>query len=222
MGGVLNQNDSVFDKRLDTRVHKNDKYPMTTYFCGGSQGQNQNENKLYVMKWTEMEKTLYDDVVPEDNSEDDQDDIIEKMNNIPKEPVIKFESIPHRGVVNRLRSLHGTGIVATWNDEGDVGIYNVQSAIDQLDADPTKDDTPKVDTTGMTPNQKKKLKKKVNAAKKVNYGGVKIANFKHKQEGYAIEWSPNTFGRLASGSCDAHLWIYAPADENCSSFIKES
>ena len=31
-----------------------------------------------------------------------------------------------------------------------------------------------------------------------------------------------TFGRLATGSCDAHLWLYAPADENCSSWVKET
>ena len=76
--------------------------------------------------------------------------------------------------------------------------------------------------SGLSASQKKKLKKKANTAKKVNYGGSKIAQFRHKAEGYALEWSPNTFGRLASGSCDAHLWIYAPSDENCSSFIKES
>jgi hypothetical protein len=64
-------------------------------------------------------------------------------------------------------------------------------------------------------------KKKKNLPKK-NYGGTKIAQFRHKQEGYAIEWSPLTYGRLASGSCDAHLMIYRPADENCSAFIKET
>ena len=46
--------------------------------------------------------------------------------------------------------------------------------------------------------------------------------FKHKSEGYALDWSPNTFGRLASGGCDSQLWVYTAADENCSSFIKET
>lgn len=77
-------------------------------------------------------------------------------------------------------------------------------------------------TEGLTANQKKKLKKKKAAAAKKSYGGTKLAAFKHKDEGYALEWSPHTFGRLASGSCDAHLWLYTPADENCSSFIKET
>jgi len=70
-----------------------------------------------------------------------------------------------------------------------------------------------------TSSKNKKKKKKV--AKKT-YGGTKIAMFKHKVEGYALEWSPHSMGRLASGSCDAHLWIYNSADANCSSFVKES
>lgn len=107
------------------KKHVNDRYPMTAYFCGGSQGQNTKENKIYVMKWDQMEKTLNDDKKPADNSEDDEDEILEKLNTAPKEPVIRYESIPHRGCVNRLRCLHGTPIVATWNDEGEVGIYNV-------------------------------------------------------------------------------------------------
>jgi len=62
--------------------------------------------------------------------------MIDKMNNHIKEPTIQFESIPHKGCVNRLRSLHGSGIVATWNEEGEVGIYNVSQAIEDLDAAP--------------------------------------------------------------------------------------
>jgi len=45
-----------------------------------------------------------------------------------------------------------------------------------------------------------KKKKKQN---KKGFGGCKLAGFKHKAEGYALDWSPNTFGRLASGSCDS-------------------
>ena len=165
------------------------------------------------MKWEEMEKTLRDDEAPQIDSEDDEEDIIEKLNQAPKEPTIKFESIPHRGCVNRLRSMYGTSIVATWNDEGEVGIYNVASAVEELDAPPAQQ------PEQIESSSKKKKKKKV---QKKSYGGTKIAQFRHKSEGYAIEWSPHTFGRLASGSCDSQLWLYSPADENCSSFIKET
>ena len=61
MCGQLNKNDCVLNKRLNIDEHKKDKYPMTAYFCAGSQGVNKNDNKIYVMKWSEMEKTCNDD-----------------------------------------------------------------------------------------------------------------------------------------------------------------
>jgi len=81
------------------------------------------------MKWSDMHKTLHDDDPVTENSEDDEEDLINKMNAKIKEPVLKFESIPHRGAVNRIRSLHGSSIVATWSEENEVGIYNVHSAV---------------------------------------------------------------------------------------------
>jgi len=74
---------------------------------------------------------MNEDKEPSDDSEDGEDEMITKLNR--KEPVIRFESIPHRGAVNRIRSLHGSSVVATWNAEGEVGIFNVASAIEELD-----------------------------------------------------------------------------------------
>lgn len=68
----LGPDNSHMNKKLDIPEHNNDQYPMSVYFCGGSQGMNKNENKIYVMKWSDMAKTLHDDDVPEDNSEDDE------------------------------------------------------------------------------------------------------------------------------------------------------
>ena len=40
VGGNLDPNDTVFDKRLNLNKHKDDKYPLEVYFCGGSQSVN--------------------------------------------------------------------------------------------------------------------------------------------------------------------------------------
>mmetsp|Transcript_9287 Transcript_9287/g.15633 ORF Transcript_9287/g.15633 Transcript_9287/m.15633 type:complete len:115 (+) Transcript_9287:738-1082(+) len=114
-----------------------------------------------------MEKTLHDDDVPSENSEDDEDDILEKMNRPLKEPVIRFESIPHRGCVNRIRSLHNSNIVATWNDEGEVGIYNIEPALTELDK--PVEEAPQTETVAVGSKKKKKN------VKKVSMGGTKIA-----------------------------------------------
>jgi len=72
--------------------------------------------------------------------------------------------------------MHGSPIVATWNEDGEVGIYNVSSALEEVE--------------------------RPQSAKK-QFGGCKISSFKHKMEGYALDWSSLTYGRLASGSCDS-------------------
>lgn len=80
-----------------------------------------------------MRKTLHDDEPPSENSDDDEESLMEKMNARAQEPILRFESIPHRGSVNRIRSLHGSSIVATWSEENEIGIYDVTSAIEQLE-----------------------------------------------------------------------------------------
>lgn len=35
-----------------------------------------------------------------------------------------------------------------------------------------------------------------------------INRFKHKVEGYALDWSPLTKGMLATGSCDSTIYLY--------------
>lgn len=212
MNGVLPAGETIFDKRLQANIHKSDEFPLEVYFCAGSQCEHSAENRIYVMKWFDMHKTLHDDDPISEHSDEDEEDLIEKMNAKIKEPIIRFENVPHKGSVNRIRSLHGSSIVATWSEENEVGIYNISSAIEQLDL-PVEDEE-----TVPTASKKKKKKTK---AKKV-HGGCKVAGFKHKSEGYALDWSPNTFGRLASGSCDAQLWIYQAGDENCSHFVKET
>lgn len=147
------------------------------------------------MKWSDMCKTLKDDDEVEQEDEDSENEANDK------DPVMKFEYVPHKGCVNRIRSMHGTGIVATWNDENEVAVYNISSAIEALDI-----------------NVEAKKKKK--EAK--NFGGSKLAFFKHTDEGYALDWSPLTYGRFASGGCNSQIWLYQPADETCSSFVKET
>ena len=111
--------------------------------------------------------TVNDDKIPEENSDDEEQDLLDKMNFTPKEPIIRFESIPHRGCVNRIRSLHGSNIVATWSDEGEVGIYDIQPAVNDLDAS--------VDESILKLTSSSGAKKKKKNLPKKNYGGTKIA-----------------------------------------------
>lgn len=126
---ALNPQQTKKDAKTGLDLHKQDKFPYTVYFCAGSQSEKKNDNKIYVMKWADMRKTLMDDL--EEDSESDEEQ--QTTNPNKKDPETRYECVPHKGCVNRIRSLHGTGIVATWNDQGEVGIYNISPAIEALD-----------------------------------------------------------------------------------------
>ena len=119
---ALDHTNTYVDGHNVTR-HRKDRFPMTTYMVTGSQAQKKTDNRIYVMKWSEMHKTVHDDDVESDDSETET----------YKEPNIRFETVPHRGSINRIRSMHGAPIVATWNEDGEVGIYNVAQAVEELE-----------------------------------------------------------------------------------------
>ena len=128
---ALNPNSLVKDKR-GNMVHRQDKFPYTVYFCAGSQAQKKADQKIYVMKWTDMFRTLKDDdEVNDDESDSDAEN--------DKDPEMKYNCVPHKGSVNRIRSMHGTGIVATWSDDREVAVYNISKAVEALDEEPSKD-----------------------------------------------------------------------------------
>jgi hypothetical protein len=72
---------------------------------------------------------VHDDI----DADDSENENVEAEDSKFQEPDLRFESIPHRGSINRIRSMFGSPIVATWNEDGEVGIYNVSSAVDELD-----------------------------------------------------------------------------------------
>lgn len=97
---------------------------MDVYLVAGSQAEKRTDNRIYVMKWGDMVATTLEDEECSDSEEE-----MERN----REPVIRFEAVPVRGGINRIRSMHGTPIVATWSEESEVAIYNVASAIEELD-----------------------------------------------------------------------------------------
>ena len=90
----------------------------------GSSAEKKSDNRIYAMKWSDMHKTLHEDDEFSDSEEEEAN---------RREPIIRYEAVQHRGAINRIRSMHGSPIVATWNEDGEVGIYNITQAIEELD-----------------------------------------------------------------------------------------
>ena len=124
---------------------------MDVYMVAGSQAEKRGDNRPYVMKWGDMHKTTFEDEECSDSEEEEARQ---------REPIIRYEAIPNRGGINRVRSMHGTPIVAAWTDEAEVAIFNVASAIEELD---------KPIASGKCKKQQPK-----------KYGGCKVGSFKHR------------------------------------------
>lgn len=69
INGALEPSQTVVD-RLGRQRHKQDKFPMTAYMVAGSQAEKKSDNKIYVMKWSEMYKTVNED---EENSDSEEE-----------------------------------------------------------------------------------------------------------------------------------------------------
>ncbi|ETW05081.1 hypothetical protein H310_04109 [Aphanomyces invadans] len=104
------------------------KFPMTIYVVAGSQAPKAADNKITVMKMSELHKTKHNSD-PDDDSDDDSDDDDEEG-----DPVLESRSIDHRGGVNRIRAMpQSSNIVATWADTKRVHIYDIAKQLQSLD-----------------------------------------------------------------------------------------
>ncbi|KAI8821671.1 WD40-repeat-containing domain protein [Fimicolochytrium jonesii] len=101
-------------------------FPMTSYIVAGSQAEQAKDNKLYVMKMSQLHKTkVADDEDGEESGDDDLDD----------DPILEYKTVPHYGGVNRVRVMphNEAHIVASWADTGKVHIYDITEHVRALD-----------------------------------------------------------------------------------------
>ena len=122
---------------------------------------------------------------------DDDDDNAEDDDNVDEDPTIEHINIPHHGGINRIRSMpQAPGIIATMADNAKAYIYDAQATYRSM-------------SEGRGP--------RAPPPSKAAY------TFKgHRQEGYALAWSPIEAGQLATGDCAGgiHIWNKASGD-NC-------
>jgi len=102
------------------------------------------------------------------------------------DPVLEYKSIPHPiGGINRIRVMpQQTNIVSTFSDNGQVSIWDFQKYIEALDTPPRQN-----------------LAKKPKPIYKFNG---------HPSEGFSMDWSPKTAGRLVTGDCKNNIYLWHP------------
>ena len=78
---------------IQDNMGQRSSWPLSTYFVAGSQADKADQNKIYIMKASNLYKTKQDD----SDSEDEDDDQLDE------DPVLEYKTISHYGGVNRIR-----------------------------------------------------------------------------------------------------------------------
>lgn len=98
------------------------------------------------------------------------------------EPILEHVDVNHQGGINRIRNMpQKPGVVATMADTGYAHIYDISETYQSMLAKGPRTAAP----------------------------SKPFFTFKgHREEGFAIDWSPVTAGRLATGDCSGQIYIW--------------
>mmetsp|Transcript_43318 Transcript_43318/g.97908 ORF Transcript_43318/g.97908 Transcript_43318/m.97908 type:complete len:511 (-) Transcript_43318:122-1654(-) len=186
-----------FDILRDELGGNRSRFPHTLFAVTGSQAETPEANKLTVMKLTDLHRMpRAGRPVDEGDSElaislaadEDEDDVdCEDC-----EPKIDSVSVAHSGAaVNRVRSCpQQPATVATMGDDSVVRVFDLTThaqALNGVGAKPAWGDT-----------------------------GPVFAFEGHREEGFALDWSPVAVGQLATGDCAGRIHVWQPGEGGAS------
>jgi len=161
------------------------EFPHEMTMVTGTQASDATKNALSVIRVSRIKKTRRDADADEDMEASDSES--DESGNAP---TLTVASVVHHGCVNRVRAMpQRPSAVATWSDSGHVMVWD-------LSAQMTKVMTTTTDAKGQ-----------VAAPTRVTPSQVFTG---HKDEGYALDWSPVVEGRLASGDCAGAIHVWDP------------
>lgn len=192
-----------FDVLRDSLGAPRDQWPHTMFLAAGTQASSAKANTVAIMRLTSVSKTHKpaktaeaEDDESDSDSESDMDEDNEATVHSGKAgaPVMHIRQVAHNGGVNRLRACPQLPhLLATLADTASVHVWDVQTQIEQL----------ATATADAAKEAASKAAVKTPAAQ--TFSG-------HKDEGYAVDWSPVTTGRLLSGDCAGVIHLWEPAN----------
>ncbi|KAK9111913.1 hypothetical protein Scep_019432 [Stephania cephalantha] len=176
-------------------------FPQTVYCIAGTQAEKAPWNYIGVFKLSKISGKRRDLVPKRHDDDGDGDDDMDSESSSDDEeeggegesqpPVLQLHKVAHEGGVNRIRAMaQNPHICASWADTGRVQIWDLSADLNAL-AESEAD----VSTGGST---------LLSRAPLIKFGG-------HKDEGYALDWSPLVSGRLLSGDCKNCIYLWEPS-----------
>lgn len=187
-----------FDFLKDSLGDARQRFPHSLQVAIGTQADTPENNKLTVIKLSDLSKLPQDDdeedVLNDDDDKDDDGSSSSDEEDLDLDPVMEHYSIPHYGGVNRLRAMpQSSDVVATWSDAGTVNVYNIA----HLRARFASSEGRGVPTSSSTQGSNKPV---------FSYSG-------HGDEGFALDWSLVNRGHLATGDNHGAIHLWKPRND---------
>ncbi|KAL5203897.1 hypothetical protein ABZP36_008768 [Zizania latifolia] len=170
------------------------KFPHTLYGVAGTQAEKASWNYIGIFKISNINGKKREPIpasavdgdsdMDSENSSDEEDEAV----NEDMKPILHLKKVAHTGCVNRIRSMsQEPHLCATWGDTGHVQVWDFSSFLNSL-----------AESGAGAHKEDDKIHNQIPV--KI-FGG-------HKDEGYALDWSPLVTGRLLSGDCNKciHMW----------------
>jgi len=190
-----------FDILRDDEGDNRSEFPASCFIvCGTQSGGKKREDKVMVLKMTNLTKTLKEKKKKEkanedDESESDSSDEESSDEEEEEDPILKPAMINQMGACNRIRAtkINSKRFAASWSELGKVFIYDLTKPWNAL--------------TGGEASLKDYNSQRLDARIKP------CASFKgHLTEGFAMDWSTTVPGRLITGDCKGgiHSWTPRP------------
>lgn len=191
-----------FDFVKDTLGENRTRFPHSFTAVIGSQAAKPNQNKITIMSLSDlgkMERSGDDSDDSDDDSSDDDDSAADKKRDkdleTDSDPILEHYSMKHWGGVNRLRTWGS--IAAVWGDQGTVCLYDLSPTLQKLQRSQGHGNK-NINNTSYSSHSN-------NTDPFFTYSG-------HKQEGYAMDWSPAQAGHLATGDCEGGIHLWTPTE----------
>uniref|UniRef100_A0A674GTG5 Glutamate-rich WD repeat-containing protein 1 n=1 Tax=Taeniopygia guttata TaxID=59729 RepID=A0A674GTG5_TAEGU len=184
-----------FDVVRDGLGEGREEPPLSVLLCAGTQAETPSANRVLLLQMQNLHgmrgrKGSDSDSDSDSDSEEDEEEE-------GREPQLLLLMAPHYGGVNRLRvtSLGGSPIAAVWSERGQVEVLALEGALRVLGTQFGEGDS------GRGP-------------KSVQQGALPaLATFSgHLDEGFGLDWSPQSPGRLLSGDVRGRIHRWEPRE----------
>lgn len=166
-------------------------FPHTFFFVAGTQASSAKLNYLAVAKVSNLTRGKHGTgEAPDMNASDSDEDMLSSDEEEEEEDAkLHIRKIAHTGGINRVRVMaQQPHIAASWADTAQVQVWDLSQQLSELAAE--------VDPVAGAAKIQKVAARQVHS---------------HSAEGFALDWSPVTEGRLASGDCRSRIHVWEPA-----------